>query len=150
MEGSPRCDGSGDRLCSAAARGDCGEVQKLLDAGADPNGTNCFGRTPLQVMMLGSPRVAELLLQRGADPNRPDPRTGCLPAHDAARAGFLETLAVLHRAGARLDLPDGRGRLPLDVAAGGLHGPVGRYLRQPPPLPAAAAGAGPAAEGAAG
>uniref|UniRef100_A0A8C3BZI1 Cyclin dependent kinase inhibitor 2A n=1 Tax=Cairina moschata TaxID=8855 RepID=A0A8C3BZI1_CAIMO len=85
-----------------------------------------------EVMMLGSPRVAELLLQRGADPNRPDPRTGCLPAHDAARAGFLDTLAALHRAGARLDLPDGRGRLPLDVAAGGPHGPVGRFLRQPP------------------
>ncbi|XP_050184863.1 cyclin-dependent kinase 4 inhibitor B-like [Myiozetetes cayanensis] len=85
-----------------------------------------------EVMMLGSPRVAELLLQRGADPNRPDPSTGCLPAHDAARAGFLETLAALHRAGARLDLPDGRGRLPLDVAAGGPHGAVGRYLRHPP------------------
>ncbi|XP_050185052.1 cyclin-dependent kinase inhibitor 2A-like isoform X1 [Myiozetetes cayanensis] len=100
---------------------------------------------PVQVMMLGSPRVAELLLQRGADPNRPDPSTGCLPAHDAARAGFLETLAALHRAGARLDLPDGRGRLPLDVAAGGPHGAVGRYLRHPPPLPPA----GTAARGAA-
>ncbi|XP_071586642.1 cyclin-dependent kinase 4 inhibitor B-like isoform X2 [Heliangelus exortis] len=103
---------------------------------------------PARVMMLGSPRVAELLLQRGADPNRPDPRTGCLPVHDAARTGFLETLAVLHRAGARLDLPDGRGLLPLDVAAGGPHGPVGRYLRQPPPLPAAPSPAAvPPAEG---
>uniref|UniRef100_A0A8C9G151 Uncharacterized protein n=1 Tax=Pavo cristatus TaxID=9049 RepID=A0A8C9G151_PAVCR len=92
---------------------------------------------PPQVMMLGSPRVAELLLQRGADPNRPDPRTGCRPAHDAARAGFLDTLAALHRAGARLDLPDGRGRLPLDVAAGGPYGPVGCYLRRPPALPRA-------------
>ncbi|NWS40888.1 CDN2B inhibitor, partial [Probosciger aterrimus] len=116
-------------LCSAAARGDLEEVRRLLDGGADPNATNSFGRTPLQVMMLGSPRVAELLLQRGADPNRPDPSTGCLPAHDAARAGFLETLAVLHRAGARLDLPDGSGHLPLDVAEGGPHGPVARFLR---------------------
>ncbi|NWU86692.1 CDN2B inhibitor, partial [Onychorhynchus coronatus] len=116
-------------LCTAASRGDREEVRKLLEAGVDPNATNCFGRTALQVMMLGSPRVAELLLQRGADPNRPDPSTGCLPVHDAARAGFVETLAVLHRAGARLDLPDGRGRLPLDVAAGGPHGAVGRYLR---------------------
>ncbi|KAM9167402.1 cyclin-dependent kinase 4 inhibitor B-like [Mergus octosetaceus] len=130
--GTPRGSPLRDRLCSAAARGDLAEVRELLEAGADPNGTNSFGRTPLQVMMLGSPRVAELLLQRGADPNRPDPRTGCLPAHDAARAGFLDTLAALHRAGARLDLPDGRGRLPLDVAAGGPHGPVGRFLRQPP------------------
>nr|XP_026652604.1 cyclin-dependent kinase 4 inhibitor B [Zonotrichia albicollis] len=85
-----------------------------------------------QVMMLGSPRVAELLLLHGADPNRPDPRTGCLPVHDAARAGFLGTQAALHRAGARLDLPDGGGRLPLDVAAGSPHGAVGRYLRDPP------------------
>ncbi|XP_065518745.1 cyclin-dependent kinase 4 inhibitor B-like isoform X2 [Lathamus discolor] len=98
------------------------------------------------VMMLGSPRVAELLLQRGADPNRPDPRTGCLPAHDAARAGFLETLAALHRAGARLDLPDDSGRLPLDVAAGGPHGPVARFLLHPPPLLAAGQAAGLAAE----
>uniref|UniRef100_A0A8D2M9H2 Uncharacterized protein n=1 Tax=Zonotrichia albicollis TaxID=44394 RepID=A0A8D2M9H2_ZONAL len=78
------------------------------------------------------PRVAELLLLHGADPNRPDPRTGCLPVHDAARAGFLGTQAALHRAGARLDLPDGGGRLPLDVAAGSPHGAVGRYLRDPP------------------
>ncbi|XP_064592345.1 cyclin-dependent kinase 4 inhibitor B-like [Zonotrichia leucophrys gambelii] len=141
MEGSrsPRSDG--DRLCSAAARGDREEVRRLLQAGVDPNGTNRFGRTPLQVMMLGSPRVAELLLLHGADPNRPDPRTGCLPVHDAARAGFLGTLAALHRAGARLDLPDGGGRLPLDVAAGGPHGAVGRYLRDPPALPAAAGAA---------
>ncbi|XP_054034700.1 cyclin-dependent kinase 4 inhibitor B-like [Dryobates pubescens] len=104
---------------------------------------------PAKVMMMGSPRVAELLLQFGADPNRPDPSTGCFPVHDAARSGFLETVAVLHRAGARFDLPDGRGRLPLDVAEGGPHGPVGCYLRNPPLLPAAAApGAGPPAEGA--
>lgn len=47
MEGSLRSDG--DRLCSAAARGDHEEVRRLLDAGVDPNGTNAFGRTPLQV-----------------------------------------------------------------------------------------------------
>ncbi|XP_069736339.1 cyclin-dependent kinase 4 inhibitor B-like [Phaenicophaeus curvirostris] len=133
MAEPPAADSPSDRLCSAAARGDREEVRRLLDAGVDPNGTNAFGRTPLQVMMLGSLRVAELLLQRGADPNRPDPLTGCLPAHDAARAGFLETLSALHRAGARLDLPDARGRLPLDVAAGGPRGAVARYLRHPPP-----------------
>lgn len=51
MEGSPRSDG--DRLCSAAARGDHEEVRKLLDAGVDPNGTNSLGRTPLQVRSTG-------------------------------------------------------------------------------------------------
>ncbi|NXF23316.1 CDN2B inhibitor, partial [Rhodinocichla rosea] len=107
-----------DELASAAARRDPQRLGELLDGAADPNAANSYGRTPIQVMMLGSPRVPELLLRHGADPNLPDPRTGCLPVHDAARAGFLGSLAALHRAGARLDLPDGRGRLPLDVAAG--------------------------------
>nr|XP_054508787.1 cyclin-dependent kinase 4 inhibitor B [Agelaius phoeniceus] len=143
--GGPGRGAAADELASAAARGDPQRLGELLDGAADPNAANSYGRTPIQVMMLGSPRVAELLLRHGADPNRPDPRTGCLPVHDAARAGFLETLAALHRAGARLDIPDGRGRLPLDVAAGGPHGAVGRYLRDPLPLP----GAGGAAEKAA-
>ncbi|XP_005530035.1 PREDICTED: cyclin-dependent kinase 4 inhibitor B-like [Pseudopodoces humilis] len=120
-----------DELGKGTARGDLQRLRELLDGAADPSPVNSYGRTPMQVMMLGSPRVAELLLRRGADPNRPDPRTGCLPVHDAARAGFLETLAVLHRAGAPPPLPAGRGRLPLDVAAGSPHGAVGRYLRDP-------------------
>ncbi|NWU92198.1 CDN2B inhibitor, partial [Upupa epops] len=118
-----------DELANAAARGDLQRLKELLDGAADPNGVNSYGRTPIQVMMLGSPRVAELLLKSGADPNRPDPHTGCLPAHDAARAGFVDTLSALHRAGARFDVPDGHGLLPLDVAAGGPQGPVGSYLR---------------------
>ncbi|XP_071280676.1 cyclin-dependent kinase 4 inhibitor B-like [Agelaius tricolor] len=115
--GGPGRGAAADELASAAARGNPQRLGELLDGAADPNAANSYGRTPIQVMMLGSPRVAELLLRHGADPNRP----GCLPVHDAARAGFLETLAALHRAGARLDLPDGRG-----VA-------VGRYLRDPSP-----------------
>ncbi|XP_069736783.1 cyclin-dependent kinase 4 inhibitor B-like [Phaenicophaeus curvirostris] len=141
MGRAPPGTDAADELANAAARGDLRRLEELLDGAADPNAVNSFGRTPIQVMMLGSLRVAELLLQRGADPNRPDPLTGCLPAHDAARAGFLETLSALHRAGARLDLPDARGRLPLDVAAGGPRGAVARYLRHPPP-PAPDADAG--------
>ncbi|XP_050843353.1 cyclin-dependent kinase inhibitor 2A-like isoform X1 [Serinus canaria] len=124
----PRFWGAGAALAAAP----CPAAGPAAEAPREP---------PAQVMMLGRPRVAELLLRHGADPNHPDPRTGCFPVHDAARAGFLETLATLHRAGARLDLPDGRGRLPLDVAAGGPHGAVGRYLRDPPPLPGAAGAA---------
>ncbi|OWK01228.1 CDKN2B, partial [Cervus elaphus hippelaphus] len=56
-----------------------------------------------QVMMMGSARVAELLLLHGADPNCADPATLTRPVHDAAREGFLDTLVALHRAGGRLD-----------------------------------------------
>ncbi|NXA84547.1 CDN2A inhibitor, partial [Thryothorus ludovicianus] len=112
-----------DELANAAARGDLQRLRELLDGAADPNAVNSYGRTPIQTISSWKGRVR--MIANGS----PDPRTGCLPAHDAARAGFLETLAALHRAGARLDLRDGRGRLPLDVAAGGPHGAVGRYLR---------------------
>ncbi|XP_032979295.1 cyclin-dependent kinase 4 inhibitor B isoform X3 [Rhinolophus ferrumequinum] len=83
-----------------------------------------------QVMMMGSARVAELLLLHGADPNCADPATLTRPVHDAAREGFLDTLAVLHRAGARLDVRDARGRLPVDLAEERGHRDVARYLRE--------------------
>ncbi|XP_077777035.1 cyclin-dependent kinase 4 inhibitor B isoform X4 [Podarcis muralis] len=115
-------------LTRAAAEGNLAQARRLLDAGADPNGLNCFGRSAIQVMRMGDPRVAELLLRWGADPNVPDPSTGSCPAHDAAREGFLDTLRVLRSGGARLDLPDRRGRLPVDVAEENGHRHVVRYL----------------------
>uniref|UniRef100_A0A7M4FAW3 Cyclin dependent kinase inhibitor 2A n=1 Tax=Crocodylus porosus TaxID=8502 RepID=A0A7M4FAW3_CROPO len=84
-----------------------------------------------QVVKLGHTPLVELLLRSGADPNRPDPATGSCPAHDAAREGFLDTLAALHRAGARLDLAD-RWGLPLDLAREHGHLPVVRYLLAQP------------------
>ncbi|XP_064237102.1 cyclin-dependent kinase inhibitor 2A isoform X2 [Aotus nancymaae] len=80
-------------------------------------------------MMMGSARVAELLLLHGADPNCADPATLTRPVHDAAREGFLDTLVVLHRAGARLDVRDAWGRLPVDLAEERGHCDVAGYLR---------------------
>ncbi|XP_044284052.1 cyclin-dependent kinase 4 inhibitor B-like [Varanus komodoensis] len=128
MEAQAARERRANLLSSAAAAGDAAAVRRLLDGGADPNGVNRYGRSAMQVMMMGNPRVAELLLQRGADPNRPDPSTGCLPAHDAAREGFLDTLRVLHGGGARFDLPDHQGRLPIDLAAAAGHSRVVSYL----------------------
>ncbi|XP_045636481.1 cyclin-dependent kinase inhibitor 2A-like isoform X1 [Ursus americanus] len=118
-----------DRLATAAARGRADEVRTLLAAGVPPNARNRQGRSPIQVMMMGSTRVAELLLLHGADPNCADPTTLTRPAHDAAREGFLDTLVVLHRAGARLDVRDTWGRLPVDLAEERGHRAVAGYLR---------------------
>uniref|UniRef100_A0A8C8TDZ8 Cyclin dependent kinase inhibitor 2A n=1 Tax=Peromyscus maniculatus bairdii TaxID=230844 RepID=A0A8C8TDZ8_PERMB len=120
---------SADRLARAAAQGREHEVRALLEAGASPNAPNCFGRTPIQVMMMGNAQVANLLLLYGAEPNREDPATLSRPVHDAAREGFLDTLVVLHQAGARLDVRDAWGRLPVDLARERGHRDVMRYLR---------------------
>ncbi|CAM4562642.1 cyclin-dependent kinase 4 inhibitor B-like [Lepidochelys kempii] len=130
--GAVAAGGERDLLANAAAQGDGQRVRLLLEAGVNPNTVNAFGRTPIQVMMMGNTQVAELLLQRGADPNRPDPRTGSLPVHDAAQEGFLDTLVALHRGGARLDLRDAWGRLPIDLAVESGHQQVVSYLRAQP------------------
>ncbi|XP_006098191.2 cyclin-dependent kinase inhibitor 2A [Myotis lucifugus] len=120
---------SADLLAAAAARGRAEEVQALLQAGASPNAPNSHGRTPIQVMMMGSTRVAELLLIHGADPNCADPATLTRPVHDAAWEGFLDTLVALHRAGAQLDVRDAWGRLPVDLAEERGHRHIVGYLR---------------------
>lgn len=48
--------GSGTGLASAAARGQVEAVRQLLEAGADPNGVNRFGRRPIQVAGAPGPR----------------------------------------------------------------------------------------------
>ncbi|KAJ6669508.1 hypothetical protein lerEdw1_000056 [Lerista edwardsae] len=97
---------------------------------ASPNVGSTGAFSPLlQVMKMGCPRVAELLLQSGANPNLPDPSTGMFPAHDVAQEGFLDTLKVLHQGGARFDLRDQWGRLPLDLAEEREQDHVVRYLR---------------------
>ncbi|KAM7240887.1 hypothetical protein CapIbe_007459 [Capra ibex] len=119
---------SADSLAAAAARGRADEVRALLEAGASANAPNRYGRSAIQVMMMGSARVAELLLLHGADPNCADPATLTRPVHDAAREGFLDTLVALHRAGARLDVRDAWGRLPVDLAEERGHRDVAGYL----------------------
>nr|XP_033775341.1 cyclin-dependent kinase 4 inhibitor B-like [Geotrypetes seraphini] len=116
MEDEAVNDNRADALTRAAACGDLLRVQSLLESGTDPNETNSFHRTAIQVMKLGNPKLAELLLLYGADPNVPDPTTNTYPVHDAAREGFLDTLQVLVRGGACLDQCDRWGQLPIDVA----------------------------------
>ncbi|XP_075416113.1 cyclin-dependent kinase 4 inhibitor B-like [Tenrec ecaudatus] len=118
-----------DLLSSAAARGQERAVRELLGAGAQPNGRNRFGRTALQTMMMGSVKVAQLLLLHGADPNCMDPTTLTRPVHDAAREGFLDTLKMLHRAGAHLEVQDLWGRRPVDLAKERGHQHIVQYLQ---------------------
>ncbi|XP_073399805.1 cyclin-dependent kinase 4 inhibitor B-like isoform X2 [Dendrobates tinctorius] len=107
-----------EELTMAAARGDVRRVRELLQRGAAPNARNRFGRTAIQVMMMGSPPLAQLLIDHGADPTVRDPSTGTCPAHDAIRGGFVDTLVVLVNGGASVYSPaDSYGRRPINLAS---------------------------------
>lgn len=59
--------GSGDAgLASASAQGQAETVRQLLEAGADPNGVNSFGRRPIQVAGAPGPRRQGAQERRGA------------------------------------------------------------------------------------
>ncbi|KAI1883597.1 hypothetical protein AGOR_G00233210 [Albula goreensis] len=119
----------GDELASAAATGDTEHVGILLQNGTDVNAVNSFGQTPLQVMMMGNTAVAQLLLEHGANPNVPDSHTGATPLHDAAREGFLDTVAILIQYHADIDAKDFQGRRPADLAEMYGHRNVVAFLK---------------------
>lgn len=105
-----------DDLTTAAATGNTEAVNLLLQSGAKVNGVNKFGRTALQVTMMGSLPVVRLLLNFGADPNVRDRSTGDTPLHDAARTGFADTVRLLVQFQADPNAKDNKNCRPIDVA----------------------------------
>ncbi|XP_053358778.1 cyclin-dependent kinase inhibitor 2A [Clarias gariepinus] len=124
-----KTDNLADELTSAAAVGDTVLARLLLRNGADVNRANRFGRTPVQVMMMGSESMASLLLSQGANPNMADASTGSTPLHDAAREGFLRTVELLVRAGADITILDYSGQTPAQLALQGGHAHIVNYLQ---------------------
>ncbi|XP_069024007.1 cyclin-dependent kinase 4 inhibitor D [Embiotoca jacksoni] len=119
---------AGKALTAAAAKGDSSEVRRILEeCRVHPDTLNEFGRTALQVMMMGNSKIASLLLEKGADPNVQDSH-GIAPVHDAARTGFLDTLQVLVEYGASVNIPDHSGTLPIHIAIRGGHRDVVKFL----------------------
>ncbi|XP_044045048.1 cyclin-dependent kinase 4 inhibitor B [Siniperca chuatsi] len=117
-----------DELTTAAAKGNTADVECLLKTGAEVNGVNSFGQTAVQVMMMGSTPVAQVLLRRGADPNVKDRSTGTTPLHDAARTGFLDTARLLVQYKADPQARDNANRRPIDLARDNGHTDVVAFL----------------------
>lgn len=89
-------------VCAAAARGDWLLLRAHLAAGADVDGVDFGGRTPLHLAVAtGDVQGVMLLLQAGADVNKAD-RRGRTPLGDALHRDALHIAAVLARAGAEL------------------------------------------------
>ncbi|KPP59601.1 cyclin-dependent kinase 4 inhibitor D-like [Scleropages formosus] len=115
-------------MSAAAATGDVRALRRLLEERrVHPDTANEFGKTALQVMMMGSTGVALLLLQHGANANVQDGQ-GVTPVHDAARTGFVHTLRALVDFGASVNVADCSGALPIHIALREGHWDVVEFL----------------------
>lgn len=72
-------------------------MERLLQAGADPNQFNPYGETPLHAAVSsGEVRAVELLLRHGADPGLANPE-GQTPLSLAIEEGKPEIRQLLER-----------------------------------------------------
>jgi uncharacterized protein len=85
------------KLKAACFAGDIGEVQRLLDLGADPNSTDEHGSGTLLTF---EPAMIEYLVSRGADPNIQTNENGASVLAGLAFVNQIECVRVLLRTGA--------------------------------------------------
>jgi outer membrane protein OmpA-like peptidoglycan-associated protein/ankyrin repeat protein len=114
---SARAQNINERLCTAAADGDLAKVNVLLAEGADVNGRDGHGNTPLMLTaaMSGNKQITEALLAKGADV-RAKNEVNQTALYLAARSGFVDILELLAAKGADLNAKDTDGKTPLMVA----------------------------------
>ena len=105
-------------ICRSAARGDLDTTRILLDNGADPNECDDIG-SPLHHASINKlPKLAELLLAVGANPNQDAQFSYGRPLHAAATFYQADIISVLLHRGADVQAVDFRCRTALDIALG--------------------------------
>jgi ankyrin repeat protein len=104
-------------LWSAAKAGDLAKLKAGLAKGADANGHDTMGITPLSwAAMAGQAEAAKLLIEQGVNVNGKN-RDGNVPLHGAAFLGQLEIVKLLIRHKADVNLRSDKGETPLDTVA---------------------------------
>jgi ankyrin repeat protein len=117
-----------ERLIQAAAQSDTLTLQRMIQAGMDPNSTTPDGRTPLiTAAEHNHVFVMKLLLDRNVPVHQtlPDGRNAL---HLAAVQGHLESVQFLLNKQLSADQPDLQGRTPLSEAASNNHVAVMKIL----------------------
>lgn len=107
-------------LHSAIGSGRLAEVKHLLDSGADVNGLDGAGSTPLMMAVLaGNFEITSYLLSRRADVNARCGENGSTALSYAVMAGRPDLVTRLLAAGARVDLRYREEQTVLHLAAAG-------------------------------
>ena len=132
----PRCGDGHSPLQRAAYVGNCELVQVLLDYGVDVNAQDKCGAGPLAHAVYGHPRVVQLLLEHGADPNAQAERHTLYsletPLYRALEKenGKIDIVRLFLEHGASVDVKNGAGETPLDVAAREGHYEIVKLLSE--------------------
>lgn len=97
------------------------EIERRLEAGANPNATDYEGITLLsRAALRGDLRLIEILLKHGANPDQRLRRRGGKTAlHFAAYSGHDEVVAIFLEEGLDINITDRSGVTPLHMAAWG-------------------------------
>ena len=96
---------------------DLARVEKMLQAGIDPNAQTSIGNRPLLIAAKkGNPPLMQALIAHGAKVDAPD-RNGLTALMAAASMGLDQNVRVLISAGARVNARDEKGSTPLIWAA---------------------------------
>lgn len=91
-------------------RGELKKIKEVTDKGVPLNEEVHCGMTPLLYAIdQAKTSIAKLLIEKGADVNRPEIKTGTTPLMKAVAEGNLELVRVLITAGADVDRQDGNG-----------------------------------------
>ena len=118
--------GVGGELLNAAREGNLDKIKKALKENADieirdDNDETEYddtGYTPLHhACEQGHKEVAQLLIEEGADVNKPTFRRGRTPLHYACMEGHLAIVKLLKKHGADMEQTDNRGGTPMHYAA---------------------------------
>ena len=98
-----------DAFLAAVVAGDVNGIQAEIEKGADVNGTDEEGRTPLfYVVQAGDLKVATMLIQRGARVNVMT-ASGETPLTEAVAGSSIELVQVLLKSGANPNEADPSG-----------------------------------------
>ena len=115
-------------LLKAARNGNHGEVERLLQAGADKNATEKSSLKPLHwAAIQGHGAIVEMLLRAGADKVAVDV-DGWTPLHNAAQNGHEAVVELILKIGADKNAVTKDGRTPLHLAAHQGHGLIVELL----------------------